>query len=857
MQWKISIYIILFLVSYVSMQDSSNHVKNHKIIHREVGNSTIKCVIKLTSHKLLYLIVSYEDINYVRFNITDNFESRFVLPEEEPFPFSNRSKKNTYDYIDDVKYRVRIQDEPFQLNITNRITGEVILSLDTVKNPFIFEDHYLDFTFILPSSYIYGLGERTFDFKLKSGKYTLYNRDQYGVVEDGSGGKNLYGSHPMYLNRDLNGSYHVNFFRNSLPMDAIISDLHNNSISLNYKVAGGIIDFHFFVGDSYPETALKAYHSYLGGFELPPFWSMGWQQSRWGYTSYDQVLDVVQNYDKHLIPLDVIWLDIDYMIDKVQFTLDESRYNRNDFNNMLKKHQKKFVLIMEPSMALKSDPHGYVQEGITKDLFIKDSNGNNMVTVVWPGQCYFIDYFNPKADKYWTKMLENFNKVLDFSGVWLDMNEIATFPPWLNCNDETNYPYLPGGVTFNVNTICPNAKHHNNIDHVNIHNYYPNQQARLTNNYLRQKFPKEYPFILSRANGPGLGKYSTHWTGDNYANYEFLRYSIATIFNSGLFGIPMTGADICGFGGMNPSENLCARWMQLGTLYPFARSHSHESYINKEPWRFGEIMLKTSQVAVKFRYKLLKFYYSLFIRSRKVGLLFKPLFFEFPDDKQLLDKQEVYNNQFMIGSEILVVPNLNESPVFQAYFPKGTWYDLRNDEKQLAGMASVTSNFMEIAPVYIREGKTIFMQNIDRVLNVFHLDNNFELFVALANIKDNILVSEGFLPALNDYNNKDTVENCIYNDCNYMISSEYDTKLLQLKIRFIKPKYVEKDFKPLNIVKIRVYGIDTSKSIKSDNQFLLAKLVGKKVNYHTIDIEFEGLIQLSADKDHELTILFE
>ena len=641
MKIKINIYIFILLLAFASSQDSTKKIKNIKIIHREIKNNIITCLIKLPSHETLTLTVSYEDLNYLRINITDNLSSRFVLPNTEPFPYQNDTKRTFYDYLDDVNYRVNIQDDPFQIDIIKKSSGETILSLDTARYPFKFEQHFLDFTVLLPSSYIYGLGERTFDFKLKRGKYTMYNRDQYGVEEDGNGGKNLYGSHPMYLNRDRSGNYHVNFLRNSLPMDAILSDMVNNTIPLNYKVAGGVIDFHFFVGDSYPETALKLYHSYIGGFELPPFWSMGWQQSRWGYTSYNQVLDVVENYSKHKIPLDVIWLDIDYMIDKVQFTLDESRYDRNDFNNMLEKYKKKFFFIMEPSMALKSDPHGYVSEGIKKDLFIKDSKGENMVTVVWPGKCYFIDYFNPGADVYWTKMLSNFHKILNFSGVWLDMNEIATFPPWLYCDDKTSYPYIPGGVNFQENTICPNSKHYNNVEHVNLHNYYPNEQARLTNNYLASKFPNEYPFILSRANGPGLGQFSTHWTGDNYSTYRFLRYSIATIFNSRIFGIPMTGADICGFGGYNPTETLCARWMQLGTLYPFARSHSHESYIHKEPWKFGETMLKTSQIAIKFRYQLLKFYYSLFIRSKKVSLLFKPLFFEFPDDKLILDKEEI------------------------------------------------------------------------------------------------------------------------------------------------------------------------------------------------------------------------
>ena len=138
----------------------------------------------------------------------------------------------------------------------------------------------------------------------------------------------------------------------------------------------------------------------------------------------------------------------------------------------------------------------------------------------------------------------------------------------------------------------------------------------------------------------------------------------------------------------------------------------------------------------------------------------------------ILDKEEIYNNQFMIGSELLVVPNLSEQLSFQAYFPKGNWYDLRNQAKQVSGTSTVTSNLMEPAPVFLREGKTIFMQNVDDVLNVFQLDDCFQILVALtSSTSNNLLSNEGYLPALNNYNNKKNVENCIYKNCAYKILS--------------------------------------------------------------------------------------
>jgi alpha-glucosidase/lysosomal alpha-glucosidase len=436
-------------------------------------------------------------------------------------------------------------------------------------------------------------------------------------------------------------------------------------------------------------------------------------------------------------------------------------------------------------------------------------------------------------------------------------NEIPHPDP---CQDTAGYPYLPGNTKLEKFTMCPNAKHHNNVTHVNVHNYYPNQQAKLTYEFLEKKTPNEYPFILSRANAPGMGKYAAHWTGDNQSTFSYLKTSIAQIFNFNMFGIPMTGADVCAYGGPNPSEELCAKWMQLGTLYPFARQHSHISNIRKEPWQFGETMLVTGKKTIEFRYKLLKYYYSLFMRSKNVGTLFKPVFFEFSDEKTLMDDEHVFNHQFMIGSDLLVIPNVEEGKeIISAYFPRGVWYDLRNDERETHGVRNITAGLNEIAPVYLREGKTIFTQNVENVENSFDLKDDVELIVAL-NHHDG--KSEGFVPALNDYNNKKHVENCVNKDCHIKVETTWN-KDYTLKVTISKPKYADKEFKPLQLNKIKVYGVDgitqfnnhfTSK-LQRKGKFFTNKIKAKTYNDHTVELKFGEPVLLD---DHvEITVKFQ
>jgi len=863
----------MFVQNPLSKNHHHDHESKIKLLSKEHTNSGVKCKLHLPhKNQDLVLEVKFVDHTHLNININDNSHTRFILPEEEPFPY----KKHTILEDFQTHYKVETTEDPFTLSVI-KPNGERIFKLDAQNFPFIFEENHLDFSVIIPSKYLYGLGERIMGFKFSPGIYTIYNKDQYDTEEDGTGGKNIYGSHPMYLCKDKTGSFHVNYLRNTFPMDVIVKDFHDESYVLNYKVLGGVIDFHLFFGDEKPDTALIQYHDYLGGFSLPPFWAMGWHQSRWGYTSQEMVEDVLTGYKKHKIPLDVFWLDIDYMDEYISFTVDEKRYNATEINNLLNEHRTKLVTIIEPNMGIKSDPFGYTKEGEDKGLFVRNHKGGFLHNKVWPGKCYFVDYFHPDTKPYWNKMLTNFKNSLNISGIWLDMNEVAALtdgeaffdeegdeiPHPDPCQDTAGYPYLPGNTKLEKFTMCPNAKHHNNVTHVHVHNYYPNQQAKLTYEFLQEQNKNEFPFILSRANAPGMGKYAAHWTGDNQSTFKYLQTSIAQIFNFNMFGIPMTGADVCAYGGPNPTEELCAKWMQLATLYPFARQHSHISNIRKEPWQFGETMLTTSHKTIEFRYKLLKHYYSLFMRTQGKGTIFKPVFFEFSDDKTLMDDEHVFNHQFMIGSELLVVPNVEENKeIILAHFPKGSWYDMRNDQKEVAGTRNITAGLNEIAPVFLREGKTIFTQNVEQVENTFDLKDEFNLVVALNNEND-VQTSEGFVPALNDYGNKHHVESCMKNDCYIKIHTTYNKETNELILKLHKPKFVEANFAPLKLNKIKVYGVNdvtgfnnhfTSKLKRNDKHFV-GKIKAETINEHTVEFKLVDSILLN-NEEVEIAIKF-
>ena len=300
---------------------------------------------------------------------------------------------------------------------------------------------------------------------------------------------------------------------------------------------------------------------------------------------------------------------------------------------------------------------------------------------VWPGSTTFVDFFHPNASQYWQDMLDRLYQKVKFSGVWLDMNEYANFCDGA-CNppaEQTAFdyskdlPYQPGEDGIESHTISLNSTHYGNLSEANVHAFAAFLETEATNQFLAKKGQR--PFIISRSSTFGSHKYGFHWTGDNYAAWDYLKGSIADNFNNQMFGLQMVGPDICGFGG-NTTEELCARWYQIGSLYPFARSHNDIQSIDQEPYSLGATVLASAKTNLKLRYSLLKYYYSIFVAKRGLGTIFKPLFFEFPfDSNTYLD--DIVDTQFLIGPNLMAAPVVEKGATERkVYFPDVHWVSL-------------------------------------------------------------------------------------------------------------------------------------------------------------------------------------
>ncbi|GIY02981.1 maltase-glucoamylase, intestinal [Caerostris extrusa] len=639
------------------------------------------------------LQVYFETKNRLRLKFADKAKKRFEVPIEVPLPPAESPVDTEYsiDFVNEPQFGVLVKRNDTE-TVMNDIFGTIYTNIYKIGYP-----------------YIYGFGEHTtaaYKHDINWKKWSLFARDS---STDSS--SNLYGVHPFYMNVEEDGCAHGVFLLNSNAMEIVLQP----APALTFRTIGGILDFYIFLGPS-PEDVVKQYMEVIGLPGMPPYWALGFQLSKRGYATIEDVKALTKRTEEARIPYDVQYFDIDFMNNFKDFTFDEKRYsNLPAFVDELHEKGKKVVIVLDPAIAsnktLESN-YPALDVGINRDVFVK-VNGTYLEGASWSGKAYFPDFSHPDIRPYWTQMCTEFRKSIRFDGLWIDMNEPSNFVDGslTGCSKTSlNYPPYGAGVL--------GSKHDGKLlkrqfvwmlyimlANIMISIIYIVIIKQIT---LAIIIPGSRPMVVSRSTFAGSGRFVSHTLGENLSTWQQLRASIPGILKFNLFGIPFIGADICGFA-LNTTEELCLRWMQLGAFYPLSRNHNSLYSKDQDPASFGKEFIELVNKALYSRYELLPYLYTLFHLAHTEGsTVARPLFHEFPEDKVAWD----IKYQFLWGTALLISPIVEENArSVDAYFPVGIWYDFYKGEIVKDGSA-LTMTLMDDGYInlHVRGGYILTLQ---------------------------------------------------------------------------------------------------------------------------------------------------
>ncbi|MCG3138070.1 MAG: hypothetical protein HJJLKODD_01928 [Phycisphaerae bacterium] len=507
-----------------------------------------------------------------------------------------------------------------------------------------------------------GLGSKTGPLDKREGAWTNWTSDTYGFQ---SYTDPIYQAIPFFMiARD--GQYAGILFDN--PYRSYFDFGKSERDTYTFGAEGGELNYYVIAGPT-PKEVLRRYTELTGRMPLPPKWALGYHQCRYSYFPDTRVLEVAKTFREKKIPADVIYLDIDYMNQYRVFTWHPEFYPHPEkLMSDLAALGFKVVTIVDPGIRNEPGYHIY-DEGTERNAWVKNPDGTPYVGAVWPGKCVFPDYSNPAVREWWGGL---YKMLLDagVDGIWTDMNEPADFDGHKHTNPIT---------VMHDNEEQP-------ADHRAFHNVYGMQMARATYEGLQKLAPDLRPFVITRAAYAGVQRYTSSWTGDNTSSWDHLRLAVAMCLGKGISGQAFTGVDIGGFvGGAFPE--LYARWIQVGALFPFCRSHTGTENPDQEPWSFGPEVEKIARESIELRYRLLPYIYSTFWECSQSGTpVMRPVFFEFPD-------QTWYNGQsynFMLGSDLYIYPIVEPGQKIHRHrLPPGLWFDWHTGEKIGGGEEAV------------------------------------------------------------------------------------------------------------------------------------------------------------------------
>jgi alpha-glucosidase len=605
-----------------------------------------------------------------QFNLTDSSYAVIQAPTG-----LNYTESNTALEIVTARVKLVINKSPLRFSFFT-LDGKPLSSDDIAFGTNWQNSRVTNYRKLYAGERFIGLGEKKGNLDRRGRKITNWNADVGGDDPQ-------YKTYPFFMGLHDSLTYGIfldntnkTFFDFGASTDDQMSWIGAEAGDLNY----------YFFGAQTVAKIIEDYTWLTGRMEMPPLWSLGYQQCRWSYGSTKEMLEVARTFRRLQIPADVLYCDIDYMDGYKIFTWNNSNFpDPKAMIDTLKAMNFHLVNIVDPGIKVEKGYNKY-DEGIEKNYFATYPNGEAYVGAAWPGRVHFPNFLNNEVRQWWGSSFTALTTP-GVEGFWNDMNEPSSWGQSIPSMVKMGKYYLP-----------------------EVNNVYGMQMVRGTYEGARQLLGNKRPFVLTRSAYAGTQRYSAVWTGDNTSNDEHLMMGQALVNSLGLSGMAFTGVDIGGFFG-NGSPNLMVRWNSLGVYTPMFRNHACAGTAYREPWRWGEENEKIIKKDIEERYRLMPYIYSSFYQAHRTGLpVSRSLAINYAQDKNIY--LEAYQHEFLFGDNMLVAPVTSSATMTDVYLPKGNWYKKNSDSLYEGGSSYKVAAPLNDLPVFIKAGAIITKQAV-------------------------------------------------------------------------------------------------------------------------------------------------
>lgn len=597
---------------------------------------------------------------------------------------------------------------------------------------------------------VYGLGENVRGINKRGWKYVSNCADDPEHTESK---QSLYGAHNFFV---VSGQRSFGVFVDT-PEKVAFDIGYTSYHTMTIEVEDDACELYVIDGDT-PDEIVTAFRKLIGRSYIPPMWALGYGQCRWSYMSSEEVREVARGYRENGIPIDMIYLDIDYMERYKDFTINRESFS--DFEQLVEDMKAQGIRLIPIIDGGVKAEEGYdvYEEGLEKGYFCKAEGGHEFVVGVWPGKCMLPDMLNEEAGE-WFGNKYRFLTEKGIEGFWNDMNEPALFysekrleevfdkiedyrkQKNLDINSFFAFKDLVAGLSNNPEDY--RSFYHNyrgqRIRHDKVHNLFGYYMTKSAGQALERISPDKRMLLFSRASYIGMHRYGGIWMGDNQSWWSHLLMNLKMLPSLNMCGFLYTGADLAGFNS-NTTEDLALRWIAFGMFTPLMRNHAAMGTRRQEAYAFEKT--ESFRGLIQMRYRLLPYIYSEFMKAAMKDTMYaRPLGFVWPQDSKARHTED----QLMIGESIMVAPVYEQNAIGRCVYLPEEMKLLRFRDAKLTEEKVMPAghHFVEIAldevVIYLRKGHILplvesadCVEKIDRntmqIISFDAVEGSYELY---------------------------------------------------------------------------------------------------------------------------------